>query len=243
MGVINDKTHDFESDGNSTYSKILCVSPSPSSSKVSDDWILDSDCTFHMTPNKHWFSDFKTLDHGKVFMGNNEVCDIKGIGNIFIKMHDGVTRKLIENGVTERMNRTIMDRFRCLMVSFGVPKPILGEAISTAVYLINRKGKLDPRSKKGVFIGYPSGLKGYKVWLKDESGVRVIVSRDVVFNELDMACLKAKTDPVSFTNIPTDGNIPVEVEDTSGPSQEHTHQLETSEESDIPASCTRNRYV
>ncbi|KAI5662133.1 hypothetical protein M9H77_21456 [Catharanthus roseus] len=49
-----------------------------------------------MTPNKHWFSDFKPLNHGKVYMRNNHVCDVKGIGNIFIKMHDGVTRKLTE---------------------------------------------------------------------------------------------------------------------------------------------------
>jgi len=25
--------------------------------------------------------------------------------------------------------------------------------------------KLNPRAKKGVLIGYPSGVKGYKVWL------------------------------------------------------------------------------
>ncbi|KAI5673173.1 hypothetical protein M9H77_13537 [Catharanthus roseus] len=254
----NDKTHDFESDGNSMYSEVLCVSPSPSS--VSDHWILYSGCTFHMTPNKHWFSDFKPLEHGKVFMGNNHVCEIKGIGNVFIKMHDGMTRKLTEqNGVAERMNRTIMDKVRCLMVSSGIPKPFWGEAVSTAVYLINRspstainfktplevfgcvafahqkEGKLDPRSRKGVFLGYPSGVKGYKVWLKGESRVRVIVSRDLVFNEFDMPYLKAKTNPDSPSDIPIDGNIPVEVEDTSEPAQPHD-QLETSEVSDIPTS-------
>ncbi|KAI5653749.1 hypothetical protein M9H77_30936 [Catharanthus roseus] len=233
----NDKTHDFESDGNSMYSEVLCVSSSLS--PVSEHWILDLGCTFHMTPNKHWFSDFKPLEHGKVFMGNNHVCEIKGIGNVFIKMHDGVTRKLTEqNGVAERMNRTIMEKVRYLMVSSGIPKPFWGEAASTAVYLINRSpstGKLDPRSRKGVFLGYPSGVKGYKVWLKGEPGVRVIVSRDVVFNELDMPCLKAKTNPDSPSDIPIDGNIPVEVEDTSKPTQPHD-QPKTSEESDISTS-------
>ncbi|KAI5662081.1 hypothetical protein M9H77_21404 [Catharanthus roseus] len=256
----NGKTHDFESDGNSMCSEVLCVSPSPSS--VSDHWILDSGCTFHMTPNKHWFSDFKPLEHGKVFMGNNHVCNIKGIGNVFIKMHNGVIRKLTEqNGVAERMNRTIMDKVRCLMVSSSIPKPFWGEAVSTAVYLINRspstainfktplelwsgeppnlsnlrEGKLDPRLRKGVFIGYPSGVKGYKVWLKGEPGVRVIVSRDVVFNELDMPCLKAESDSDSSTDVPSDGNVPVEVEDTSEPSQVHGHEPETSGESGIPA--------
>ncbi|KAI5659494.1 hypothetical protein M9H77_28287 [Catharanthus roseus] len=73
---------------------VLCVSLSPSCTDVVNHWVLDSGCSFHMIPNKHWFSDFKPLNQGKVFMGNNKVCDIKGIGNIFIKMHDGVSRKL-----------------------------------------------------------------------------------------------------------------------------------------------------
>lgn len=62
------------------------------------------------------------------------------------------------------------------------------------------------------------------------------MSRDVVFNELDMLYLKAKTVLESSTNVPTVGNIPVEVEDTSGPSQEYTHEPETNEELDVLAS-------
>ncbi|KAI5664694.1 hypothetical protein M9H77_24017 [Catharanthus roseus] len=73
---------------------VLCVSLSPSCTDIVNHWVLDSGCSFHMTPNKHWFSKFKPLNQGKVFMDNNQVCDVKGIGNIFIKMHDGVTRKL-----------------------------------------------------------------------------------------------------------------------------------------------------
>ncbi|KAI5649838.1 hypothetical protein M9H77_35843 [Catharanthus roseus] len=50
-----------------------------------------------------------------------------------------------------------------------------------------------------------------------------------------MPCLKAKTNPDSPSDIPVDGNIPVEVEDTSEPSQPHD-QPETSGGSDIPTS-------
>ncbi|KAI5678347.1 hypothetical protein M9H77_09297 [Catharanthus roseus] len=136
------------------------------------------------------------------------------------------------------MNRTIMDKVRCLLVSSRVPKPFWGEAISTAVYLINREGKLDPRSKKRVFIGYPSGVKGYKVWLRGESGVRVVVSRDVVFNELDMPCLRTETKPESSSSTSIVENILVEVEVTSEPSHEHTLEPElepeTNKESSIP---------
>ncbi|KAI5658853.1 hypothetical protein M9H77_27646 [Catharanthus roseus] len=133
------------------------------------------------------------------------------------------------------MNRTILDKVKCLLVSIGVPKPFWGEAVSTAVYLMNREGKLDPRSKKCVFIGYLSGVKGYRMWIKGEPGVRVVVSRDVIFNELDMSCLRTEIKLESSTSVPIVENIPVEVEDTSEPSQEHTLEPklepETNEES------------
>ncbi|KAI5671133.1 hypothetical protein M9H77_11497 [Catharanthus roseus] len=66
-----DKTHDFDLDGNSMFPKVLCASLSTSCSKFVDHWVLESGCSFHMIPNKHWFSDFKPLNQGKVFMGNN----------------------------------------------------------------------------------------------------------------------------------------------------------------------------
>ena len=48
-------------------------------------------------------------------------------------------------------------------------------------YVHSTDGKLLPRAKKGVFTGYPEGVKGYKVWLLDEK--KVVISRSVVFRE------------------------------------------------------------
>ena len=68
---------------------------SVSSSKTySDKWILDSGCSYHMCPNKHWFSSFEELDGGVVLMGNDNACQTKGIGTIRLKMHDGTIRRL-----------------------------------------------------------------------------------------------------------------------------------------------------
>lgn len=40
-------------------------------------WILDSGCSFHMSPHRQWFLDFKDMDSGKVLLGNNQECRIK----------------------------------------------------------------------------------------------------------------------------------------------------------------------
>ncbi|KMQ91353.1 opie2a pol protein [Lasius niger] len=44
------------------------------------------------------------------------------------------------------------------------------------------KSKLEPRSKKGIFVGYSQQLKGYRVWIPSEGKVQV--SRDVKFLEM-----------------------------------------------------------
>ncbi|CAA7014375.1 unnamed protein product [Microthlaspi erraticum] len=54
-----------------------------------EKWVLDSGCTFHITPRKDLLSDFEDLDEGNVLMGNNTVCEVKGRGTITIDNPDG----------------------------------------------------------------------------------------------------------------------------------------------------------
>ena len=58
------------------------------------EWILDSGCTFHMTPNKAWFEDFKQEEGGLVFLGNNRPCQVKDTGSVRIRTHNGVEKVL-----------------------------------------------------------------------------------------------------------------------------------------------------
>ena len=48
-----------------------------------------------------------------------------------------------QNGVAERMNRTLNERARCMRIQSGLPKAFWAEAINAAAYLINR-GPLVP---------------------------------------------------------------------------------------------------
>ncbi|KAL2231207.1 UNVERIFIED_CONTAM: hypothetical protein Sindi_1715100, partial [Sesamum indicum] len=46
------------------------------------EWLVDSSCTFHISPFKSIFSNLKLGDFGFVSMENEKRCEIKGIGDI-----------------------------------------------------------------------------------------------------------------------------------------------------------------
>ena len=49
------------------------------------------------------------------------------------------------------------------------------------IYVYVNNGKLEPRVKKCMFLGYMNGIKGYRLW--DSSASSVITSQDITFNE------------------------------------------------------------
>jgi len=44
-----------------------------------------------------------------------------------------------------------------------------------------KEGKLDPRAKKSIFLGFKRGVKGHKI--RDSKDKNTILSRDVTFDE------------------------------------------------------------
>ncbi|GJR61822.1 retrovirus-related pol polyprotein from transposon TNT 1-94 [Tanacetum coccineum] len=125
-----------------------------------------------------------------------------------------------QNGVAKRMNRTLMDKARYLLIQSGLLKTFWVEATCMAAYLINRspsraiekktpmemwpghpsdygmlrifscvaylhdkQGKLEPRAVKYVLLGYPEGVKGYKLYRLDDESSKIVTSRNFVFNE------------------------------------------------------------
>jgi transposase InsO family protein len=126
-----------------------------------------------------------------------------------------------QNGVVERRNQSVVAMARCMLKAKGLPGYFWGEAVSTAVHILNRSPtraldgktpyeawhgeipavhyfrtfgcvahvkitrpnlkKLDDRSRKAIFVGYEVGSKAYRCY--DPVDQRVIISRDVVFDE------------------------------------------------------------
>lgn len=56
-------------------------------------------------------------------------------------------------------------------------------AFGYPAYAYVNQGKFASRALQSLFIGYPEGVKGYKIWCTNLSPPRCLISRDVVFNE------------------------------------------------------------
>ncbi|KAG8472304.1 hypothetical protein CXB51_034358 [Gossypium anomalum] len=97
-----------EADVVEDYSDGELLVASVNDSKVSEEWILDSGCTFHMSPNRDWFTTYETVSEGVVLMGNNASCKIAGVGTIKVKMFDGVVRTLSDVRYVPKLKRNLI---------------------------------------------------------------------------------------------------------------------------------------
>ena len=74
-------------------------------------------------------------DNGREYIGGgfSEYCVAQGI-----RMEKTIPRTPQQNGVAERMNRTLNKHVRSMRLHAGLPKTFWVDAVSTAAYLINR---------------------------------------------------------------------------------------------------------
>ncbi|KAH9648136.1 hypothetical protein KPL70_025471 [Citrus sinensis] len=196
-----------------------------------------------------------------------------------IVRHKTVRHTPQQNGLTERMNRTLVEKVRCMLFSANLSKHFWADAVTTAAYLMNRspstalnfktpqeawsgktpdlsnlrifgspayahinQGKLEPRAIKGIFICYPEGVKGYRIWCYDGKPSRVIVSRDVIFYEDTMLHQKVETEmSAPEQNVSQEPNL--EVEPANDKSKSHDSRTSSSEQETYQLARDRERRV
>jgi len=71
-----------------------------------------------------------------------------------------------QNGVVERRNQTVVEMARCLLKSMGVPSKFWGEAVRTAVYILNRSPtkSLNGKTPYEAWFGRKPGVKHLKTF-------------------------------------------------------------------------------
>ncbi|GJX74159.1 retrovirus-related pol polyprotein from transposon TNT 1-94 [Tanacetum coccineum] len=118
-----------------------------------------------------------------------------------IRMLKTVLETHQQNGVAERMNRTLNERAKSMRLHVGLPKMFLEDSEVSLAHLRVfgcdsyvmvkdvERDKLDANSVKCTFIGYDSDEMGYR--FRDSKGHKVIRSRDVTYS---LYGVKASTD-------------------------------------------------
>uniref|UniRef100_A0A2N9H6T1 Integrase catalytic domain-containing protein n=1 Tax=Fagus sylvatica TaxID=28930 RepID=A0A2N9H6T1_FAGSY len=198
-----------------------------------------------------------------------------------IKRHFTVRKTPQQNGVAERLNRTITETARCLRMNAELPKIFWKEAVDMACYIINRssrvaldgkvaeevwtgqevdysfmrifgcpayvhisgedRSKLDPKSKKCIFLGFKKGVKGYKLW--DPVAQKVVISRDVVFDEKSMtkAFKEDKSQAAESSNNIGRSTVQVELDELESQSDEEPHSNDQEQDSTRSDRPKRNK--
>ena len=88
----------------------------------------------NLSPNSHRLKTVRS-DNGGEYTSNKfkEFCNEKGISHEFTTPYSPQ-----QNGVSERLNRTLLEKARSMIYHAEVPSKFWAEAINTAVYLHNR---------------------------------------------------------------------------------------------------------
>ena len=178
-------------------------------------------------------------DNGGEYISNAflEYCAEKGIHHEFSNPYTPE-----QNGVSERLNRTLMESARSMLFHARLPLLFWAEAVKCATYICNRsptaalkdktpyecwygskpdlsnlrvfgclsyvhvpnelRRKLDPKAEKCIFMGYPDGTKGFKLYNLETR--KFLRSRSVLFCEEEFHDFQVKVTPNEYVTFFSD---------------------------------------
>ncbi|GKB02667.1 retrotransposon protein, putative, ty1-copia subclass [Tanacetum coccineum] len=287
--------------------------------------IMDSGCSYHMTPKLDILLDFLEGDRGSVQLGDNTECKIRGIDKVRIQLRDvssfvlhnvrvvlsgirkdncvysldghamigelnasvgekeslvqahysgndrlcsfrlkkprtdngfefynwefekpciesGIARHLAvartpqQNGLAERMNRTLMDKVRYLLIQSGLPRTIWAEVTWTAAYLINRSPSraIKKKTHMEMWSGHPSDIRMLRIfdcvaYPQDKQGTWLVT---MVFKESVMYKDTLKNSGAGADKSVEELHVEVELQRLNNhtPEEDHTDQEDGADE-------------
>nr|GEW42744.1 hypothetical protein [Tanacetum cinerariifolium] len=165
---------------------------------LNKSWIYDTDCVFQKEVENQLGKTIKSprSDRGGEYMSQEFLDHLKDYGII---THRAPPYTPQHNGVSERRNRTLLDMVRSMMSQTTLLKYFWDYALKTAACILNmvptnmvkktpyerdtltKPDKLEPRSIKCIFVGYPKETMGYSFYYPP--GNKVLVARNAEFLE------------------------------------------------------------
>ncbi|KAD3641917.1 hypothetical protein E3N88_31141 [Mikania micrantha] len=125
--------------------------------KSNEELIMDSGCSYHMTPHKTYFSELLIEEMGTVQLGDDRPCTIQGQGTVILKLMNGEEVKLTKVRYIPELSRNLISlgTFEkegfCVSLKNGKAKVIKGSlVIMTGSRGENNIYKLDGCVQKGV---------------------------------------------------------------------------------------------
>ncbi|KAG5235903.1 mitochondrial protein [Salix suchowensis] len=128
-------------------------------------FLIDSGCTNHMTFDKSLFRNLQPTEVAKVRIGNGECIEAKGKGTIAITINSGT--------------KTIADVLYIPDIDQNLLR-VFGNTCFVHIPQIKRD-KLGKKAMQGIFVGYSTISKAYKVYLPQTQ--KISITRDVQFHE------------------------------------------------------------
>nr|GFA39227.1 zinc finger, CCHC-type [Tanacetum cinerariifolium] len=169
------------------------------------DWIMDSGGSYNMAYKRDYLFDFKEYNGDNVLLSDSRKCRVRGTCKVQVQMRDGSSFMLDNVRYVSKLRRNLISlgarKANCVYNLDGQAVTMktlkgrkqLGEYQATRKIKIDnvldscnqsiKQGMLESVKVKCIFLGYHEGIVGDKLWRLDDVTLKVVLYRNMSFNE------------------------------------------------------------